>query len=127
MPAISTIVLADNVPSNHTFNPISASVGLSRWMTSAAATFAGNETIDIKMSPSSRTRNTTRVTVLFSDPVEVTESGIVVVNDTLRANLEVVIPDGVAATRALAFYTKLKNLAAHATVQSYIADRIPVY
>lgn len=36
MPAISNIVIADNVPTNHTLKPLTASLPLSTWMETTA-------------------------------------------------------------------------------------------
>jgi hypothetical protein len=127
MPAIGQIVVADATPTNHTFDPISASVGSSQWVTGNALTYAGNETIEVKMARPTATRKTTRVTVLFAKPIEVTNDGITTVTDIARANMEFIIPTGMTTDDAGHFHKEVANLLDASVIQSYIKDRKPAF
>lgn len=127
MPAISNIVIADAVPANHTFVPQSASMALSTWMTTAAATYEGNSRIGMVMSPPSKARPTTRERITLAVPFERTVEGVVSVPDTILFTADAVIPSACSAAEALKGYTLFKNLLAHAMVLAYMANREPAY
>lgn len=127
MPAISNIVAANAVPTNHTFKPQSASLALSTWSENDGTIFEGNARLAVSMSNPTATRKTTRIKVVLSYPLERTVSGIVVVPDTILYTLEAVIPSACSAAEALDAYTTEKNVLANTLIQSYLADREPVY
>lgn len=127
MPAIANIVIADNVPANHTFKPLSASLPLSTWAETTATTYNGNSRLAVSMSNPSSSRKTTRIKAVLSLPIERTVDGIVVVDDTILYTVEAVIPATCSAVEALKAYALFKNLSASTVMQSFFADREPVY
>lgn len=127
MPATTNIVVADATPTDHTYKPQSASLGLSTWAETSAATYAGNGRIAIVMSLPSATRRTTREKLTLSLPIERTVDGVVVVSDTITYILEAIIPAAVSDAEATSAYTQFKNLMSNALVLAYLAHREPVY
>lgn len=127
MPAIANIIVADATPTNHTLVPQQAAMALSTWMAKEAATYEGNPRLAVTMSPPSKARPTTRVKLTFTVPFERTVDGVVVVPDAYIFIGEAVISSALSDAEALKAFTMSKNLMAHATVQSYLASREPVY
>lgn len=127
MPAIANIVIADNVPADHTFKPLSASLPLSTWAETTATTYDGNSRLAVSMSNPSASRKTTRTKAILTFPIERTVDSVVVVDDTILYTVEAVIPASCSAGEALKVYTLFKNLAAHTVMQDFFANREPVY
>lgn len=127
MPAIGDVVVADATPTNHTFEPLAASMALSTWKASDNTTQDGKSRLGISLSPASSARRTEKCTISLVIPVEGSVDGVTQVVRTFYADIKTTTPvDATDADRAK-FYAMLKNLAAHATVQSYIRDGKPVY
>lgn len=127
MPAITNIVVADATPTNHTYKPQSASLGLSTWAETSAATYAGNGRIAVAMSLPTATRRTTREKLTHTFPIERTTDGVVSVTDTITYILEAIIPATVSEAEATAAYTQFKNLMSNGQIMAYLAQREPVY
>lgn len=127
MPAIGVITVADATPTNHSFNPQTASLALSSWAEATATTYEGNGRVAVSMSNPTSTRKTSRVKLTFSLPIERLVDGVTMVTDTIIYSVEAVVPSNCSAAEALKGYTLFKNLVAHTVVQSYCADRVPVY
>jgi hypothetical protein len=127
MPATANIVIADNVPSNHTLVPQTATMGLSSWIGTAASTFDGNLRLALTMSPPSKSRATTRIKESFVVPFERDVDGVILVQDSISFFTDAVIPKTVSAAEALKAYTLWKNLQANAFIQAYLANREPAY
>lgn len=127
MPATTNIVVADATPTDHTYKPQSASLGLSTWAETSAATYAGNGRIAIAMSLPSAARRTTREKLTLTLPIERTVEGVVGVSDTITYILEAIIPATVSDAEATSAYTQFKNLMSNALVSAYLAHREPVY
>lgn len=127
MPAITSVVIADAVPSNKTLYPLSASIASSKYRARDGAIQAGNRSLELKMSLASAQRPTDRVTILYGMPVEETVDGVIVVRDILRFTGEFVLPTTVGATIANNFWTEVKNLVGLGVIQSYVRDRDPNY
>lgn len=127
MPATTNIVIADAVPTNHTLKPLSASLSLSTWAETSAATYEGNARLAIAMSNPTSTRKTTREKLTFTMPVERTVDSVVKVTDTITYILEAIIPAACSETEAIKAQTLFKNLLSNALVIAYLANREPVY
>lgn len=127
MPAITNIVVADATPTNHTLIPMSASMANSQWMEKSAATFEGNTRVVAKMNPPTSQRPTTRNIITLNVPLERDVDGVTVVGDVIIFEVNQVIAKTVSDAEALRAYAIFKNLIAHATIQSYLAAREPVY
>lgn len=127
MPAIGNVVIADAVPANHTLVPLAASMAMSNWAENSASIYDGNARLAITMSPPSAARKSTRNKVTLTVPILGTVDGLTTVARTMIFTLEGVIPSDCTAAEAANGYAMMKNLAAHATVQSYFADRVPVF
>jgi hypothetical protein len=106
---------------------MAASVAKSQWMEKSGTIYEGNARLDLAMSLPSASRPTTRNTAVFYIPLERVVDGVTVVEDTIIFNVSQVIARTVTDAEALKAYTMFKNLMAHATVQSYLAGREPVY
>lgn len=127
MPAIGNIVVADATPTNHTFEPMTASMALSTWRASDNTTQDGKSRLTMAMSAASSARRTEKDTISLVVPIEGTVDGVVQVVRTLYSDTKFTIPvDATDADRAK-FYALHKNLMAHATVQSYVQDGKCVY
>lgn len=127
MPATANIVVANAIPTNHTFKPLSAALALSTWSETDGSIYEGNARLAISLSNPTSTRKTSRIKMVLSYPFERTVSGIVTVPDTILYTLEAVIPSSCSGSEALDAYTVAKNLMANPLVQSYLANREPVY
>lgn len=127
MPAAANIVLADHVPANHTFKPISQSGNAFLHETSEMTIGGAERTLILELSRQSSTRATDRVTVRLNVPFEQTVDGVTSVRSTARFIGEVVMPSDMTATERSLFAALVKNALAHATVQGYMTNREPVY
>lgn len=127
MPATANIVIADAVPTNHTYKPRSASLALSTWAESSAATYEGNGRLAIVMSQPTASRRTTREKLTLSIPIERTVDSVISVQDTITYILEAIIPATCSDAEANNAYTQFKNLMSNALVLAYLAQREPVY
>lgn len=127
MSQASNIVLADSVPANHTFSPISSTDNVVVYRDADAVTAAGKKQIQIGFSPISSTRDTERTKIRFDMPIENTVDGRTVVVGTNRIFIEAVVWSGCTATERANFYALAKNLAAHAVAQAAIRDGDPPY
>lgn len=127
MPAISNIVVADSVPSNHTYYPRSASMATSIWVETAAPIYEGNGRITASMSPPTSARRTTRSKFVHLIPVYTEVDGIYRVTDTIIFNTEAVMPVGVTPLVAANAYAQHKNLQSSSIVQAYFSSGDPAY
>lgn len=125
-----TIANGEGTPVNYTFNPLYASPGRTTYVNRDSETSAGSMKIDLAFSASSRTRNTDRVKVAFSMPIEEeTEvgSGVYRVVDTARFNGDWVLPSSLTAANRADLEAFVANLVTHAVVDACIADLDPPY
>lgn len=129
MPSAATIVLADSVPANRNYVPVSVSGDLARHAdTTTAATPAGQSILLLRIRPATNSM-ARKVNVDFSLPVEYTDSttGNVLTKDTFRGKSEILIPPTATALQRSNFWALYKSLMAHATLLSYVVNGEPEY
>lgn len=128
MPAISNIVVADSVPTNHTYYPRQASMAMSAWTETSAPIFEGNARLAAVMSPPTASRKTTRTKFTHTIPVyRENAEGLFVVSDVMIFTTEGVLPTGLTAVEALNGWTQHKNLQGSSIAQAYFASADPAY
>lgn len=127
MPATGNIVVADATPTNHTFEPLTASLASSTWRASDNSTADGKSRLAMLMSPPSTARRTEKDTISLVVPIEGTVDGVVQVVRILFSDTKFTIPSDATDADRAKLYAMHKNLMAHATVQSYVQDGKPVY
>lgn len=126
MPSASTITIADQVPTNHVFNPITT--GATSFLeTTTKATGATQESLVLQMDRSSTKRATDRVTVRLNVPFEQTVDGAVTVRSTARFIGEFVVPADCSSTERLMLATMVQNVLANSVVKGYVSSRDQLY
>lgn len=128
MPAAANIVLADNTPANHTYEPIEVDPANSLWLErTLSTTSAGAEALRITFSRSSSARPTNRIGLRLDLPYEQTVDGVTTVYDTFRFSATFTMPETMTGAQRDHAGVLCKNLLANAVVQGYIQDLTPVY
>lgn len=129
MPAASTLVLADSVPTNRNYVPFTIT-GLDALFVdvATAATPAGRSRLSINLKPATGT-TAQQVNIQISLPVEYTDSttGNILTKDTFRFKGQWIAPPGATVLQRNNFRALVQNAVAHAVVQGYIKDGDPVY
>jgi len=118
MPVAANIVVADHVPTNHTFNPLDITTGNALFAERAiAATSAGFELLRLLFSKSTTRRPTDKTTIRLDMPLEQVVDGVTVVYATARFDGNFTLPDVMTSTQKLKFGALVRNVFAHATVR----------
>lgn len=120
------IVLADNVPTNHTFNPVTTGP-TSMLETSEMAIAAAEKQLIAGLSRATSTRPTDRVTQRLNIPFMQTVDGVNSVRSTARVDVTVVVPVDCTAAERLVIAHLYKNMAANAVMMAYITTRDQMY
>jgi len=120
MPSAAQLVIADQVPTNHNFDPVEAAMVKTTWVNTEATTSLGRMTVSAGISLATAKRPTNRVTVRVAKPFEYTADGIVLIRDTARYNGEFVLPSAMSATEMLYFEAICRNFTGHATIKAMI-------
>lgn len=126
MPSFTTFILNDGTD-DHTFTPVAISTAKSVLVSREGTTAAGNPTAILGMKLASGINDSNVATCRLNQPIEETESGVIVVRDTLRFKMEAVIPNRRTAAERLAFYNMSKAAAAHALWLAYQSTLDPLY
>lgn len=127
MPTVTNIVLADSVPANHTFQPVSVTTAASVLIDRATNIAEGNPTLILGFNMANTKRKTDRVDVRLNFPIERQVDGVWVVTDTARFIGQWIVPVSMTQTERDNFEALADNLVSHSVVEGYIADRNPFY
>lgn len=127
MPSASTITVADQVPTNHVFNPITTAPGSALLETREATTTAGEKQLILQLDRASAKRATDRVTIRLNLPFEQTVDGVTSVRSIARLDCVVIVPSDTTSTERALVAALVKNTLANAVVQGYITTRDPLY
>lgn len=126
MPAAASITLADNVPANHVFNPISiGKTGL--FETTEMSIGAAERQLILELSRASSSRVTDHVIVRLNFPFTQTVEGTVSVRDTARFEAKFVLPSSMSSTERLLVATVVANAFDNAVIKGYVTNREPVW
>lgn len=118
----AAITLADNVPTNHVFNPI-VSGPKALLETSEMAIPAAEKQLILQMSRASVTRLTDRVVNRLNIPFQQLSDGVYSVRSTARVDVSIVVPADCSSAERLIIAYLYKNMAANSVVQAYITTR----
>lgn len=127
MPTVTNIVLADSVPANHTFQPVSVTTAASVLIDRATNIAEGNPTLILGFNMANTKRKTDRVDVRLNFPIERQVDGVWVVTDTARFIGQWIVPVSMTQTERDNFEALADNLVSHSVVEGYVADRNPFY
>lgn len=129
MAQAAAITLADGqaTPVNITFNPESVTPDSSIFVDRSSGVAAFFRRLTVRYSPASGTRKTVRTSYDVSVPVTATVDGVSTVVRTLRAKVDVILPDGSTDAERKDLYAFLKNGLANALIQGNLRDHDPLY
>lgn len=127
MPAFNNIVLADGqtTPANHTFVPVSLNENLAVWYDRALSVQASQPFMTAKLTAAKGQSGVSRVNVGIAVPLYDDVNGKLI--NTVRGSLELLIPGSSTQSQRDNIAAYVKNLAAHATVQSMIKGPEGIY
>lgn len=128
MPSIANLTLADATPTNHTYVPQSASVGITTLINKEGNIYQGNPKVTLSFSPASQSRSTARAKFQLELPLErQDDAGNYYVAGTARAFVDVVSPSLMTQAEKDDFAALFQSLIADSTVAGYISDDDPMY
>lgn len=127
MPQATTIALNDSSAISHDFVPISVNGQQSVLANGEADTGAGEMTIVLQMDRANGNRPTDRVKYRFNMPIEQTVDGVVRVNDTARAEVNIILPESLSTTQRADFAAYVANLLNNSLVSGYVEDLEPLF
>lgn len=127
MPAFQNIVLADGqtTPANHTFVPVSLNENQAVWYDRALSVQASQPYMTAKLTAAKGQTGVSRVNVSLAVPLYDNVNGKLV--NTVRGSIELLIPGSSTQAQRDNIAAYIKNLAAHATVQSMIKGPEGIY
>jgi hypothetical protein len=128
MPAVSTITIADNVPTNHVFSPTKVNPEESSFNErTLSQTSAGQETLKLVFSEASASRATHKVRIEMAIPFEQLVDGVYTPYSTPRFIGEFILPSNLTSAQRLKVGAMVRNALAHATIKSYYETLEPVW
>lgn len=129
MAQAASIVINDGqaTPVATTFSPESVSPGLSSFADRASGIALGFRRVKVSTTFANSKSKVNRAKLSFEIPVTQTVSGITSVAYTLRANVDVILPDGSTQAQRNDLYAFLKNGLADALIQGAVRDLDPLY
>jgi hypothetical protein len=129
MSAAANIVLADGqtTPVNVTFYPESVSPERSSFVDRSPGISAAFRRLIVKFSPASKTRATSRPSYEVEYPVTAVVDGVTTVVRTLRANVQLVEPDGCTDAERKDLYAFLYNGLNNALIKGAMRDYDPIF
>lgn len=129
MAQAAAIVINDGAatPVATTFNPESVTPGLSSFADRVTGVAMAFRRMRISNSFASGKSVVNRSKLSIEIPVTSTVNGIATVAYTLRANLDVILPDGSTDAQRKDLYAFLKNALANTLVQGALRDLDPLY
>jgi hypothetical protein len=126
MAAAAAIVLADHVPTNHTFNPIETGK-TSLFETREMAIPAAEKQLILQLSRASSARHTDRITERLNIPFMQTVDGVNSVRSTARVETTIVIPDDCSSDERALVQRLYENMAVNPVVRLYVTTREQVW
>lgn len=127
MAQAANIVLQDNAAANVTFTPESVTPQVSSFADRTAGVALGFRRIRVGTHFASGKSQVNRTKFSVEYPVTQVTDGITSVAYTLRANVDLILPDGSTDTQRKDLYAFLKNGLANALVQGAMRDLDPLY
>lgn len=127
MPDVSSVVVADATPTNHTMYPLVKGLASSKFIGREGTIPRSDRSLELKLSLASASRATDRVTVLYSSPVTVEVDGVDTVSDIQRFSCEFVLAETVGSETREDFVAEVASLISSALMLAYVKDRDPAY
>lgn len=129
MAQATAIVINDGqaTPVATTFNPESVSPGLSSFADRTTGIALGFRRIKVSTTFAGGKSKVNRSKVSIEIPVTSLVNGITTVAYTLRANVDIILPDGATSAQRNDLYAFLKNVFANALIQGALRDLDPLY
>jgi hypothetical protein len=130
MAAIANLVLNDQVPVAHTFEPIQPSLKASLWMEKGIAqTIAGNATVVAGIDLASAKRETNKVNLRVAFPIERLDavSGAYTVVGTARHNGDTILPSVMTPTEILKFEAIVQSAVTNAVMRAMVKTQTAVW
>lgn len=125
MPDVSSIIVADATPTNHTFYPMEKTMARSLFRNREAVTAFGQMELILGLSLANAKRLTNRVNVSLNHPFEITVDGNVIVRDIARYSGQYILPSTMLAADRARFSAMVKNTSAHAVILALLNDLDP--
>lgn len=126
MPQAAAVVLADNVPTNHTFNPI-VTGGKAVFETSEMHIGAAEKQMIWTLDRASARRPTDRVSARLNVPFEQVVEGTYSVRSIARHIGETVVPSDCTSTERTMLAYLVGAMWTNAILRGYTSSRDPVY
>lgn len=129
MPQAAAIVLADGqaTPVNVTFSPERVSPDLSTFSDKSGGVAIGFKRLTLSTLFTNSKRKVNRSRLAVDLPVISVVNGVSVVAYTLRANVELILPDAATDANRKDLYAYLYNGLNHALVKPALRDLDPLY
>lgn len=129
MAQAAAIVLNDGqaTPVATTFSPESVSPGLSSFADRSAGIALGFRRIKVSTLFVGGKSRVNRAKVTIEIPTTAVVNGVATVAHTLRAGVDIIIPDGATVAQRYDLYAFLRNGLAHTLIQGALRDLDPLY
>lgn len=129
MAQASAIVINDGqaTPVATTFNPESVTPALSSFADRSTGIALAFRRLKISNSFASGKSVVNRAKLSIECPVTQVVAGVTSVAHTLRANIDIILPDGATDAQRKDLYAFCKNALAHSLVQGAMRDLDPLY
>lgn len=127
MPAFAALTLADGqaAPVNHTFTPVSLVENLAVWYDRSLSVQAAQPYATAKLTAAKGRSGVSRVNVTIAVPLYSDTDGKLI--NTVRGSIELLIPGSATQAQRDNIAAYVKNLAAHATIQSMVKGPEGIY
>lgn len=122
----ANIVIADNVPTNHTFTPLSVTLGMTQYIAREGNTAMGNPTLSAGLSLATSKRATNRIQFRLNLPREAAVDGVYSLRSTARYVGEIILPDDFTSAERAMFAALVANFHDNALLKGYVADLAPI-
>lgn len=129
MAQAAAITLADGqaTPVNVTFNPESVTPDSSVFVDRSSGVAAFFRRLTCKYSPATSNRKTVRTSYDVAVPVTATVDGVTQVVRTLRAKVEIILPDGTTDAERKDLYAFTYNGLNNSLIRGNLRDHDPLY
>lgn len=125
MAQATTMVVADQVPANHNYNPITANGSRAIYVNPEATTAAGRSTliVDFAGVSANSTREKTKLNLAF--PVEQTIDGVTTVHHTNRAVVEIYTDQTATLAEKQNILARIKSALGNAVITTLVTTGEP--
>lgn len=127
MPAFQSLTLADGqaTPANHTFVPVSLNENLAVWYDRALSVQSAQPYVTARLVAAKGASGVSRVNVTIAVPLYDDVGGKLI--NTVRGSVELLIPGTATQAQRDNIAAYVKNLTAHATIQSMVKGPEGIY